>query len=543
MSISRQIMLFTTAAVILAMAVLYTISSVVFDKLQQNTAFNYLETTSYVAEELIDRRLAEMESASAMVVETLELPGLIGEGKEDELEDCLLYLRRVCPYISFALFTDPECNQLASLPGTGKGAALPFRDNLLEMKRSGETVLTANMVLPLAALFDTASEMPAKYAIYLNDGTLLEDALINLAITAAGDSGYLILGEVINKSGYYPASYSATIDNSFLSISLGDIRVCSNITSPERMDYLGSPIPGFHGNFETKSDYYYGVEYAPIGDHYYFSYKAIRDYLGEIIGYLGVGIPEHDYKILLKSNRLVIALVILLSLPLILIGSWMFCHRITRPIIASMNIAQKISHGDFSASHEYPIPEHPRSEPEFLIVSINEMAGRLRENKERLDRYVLELQNRTGEATALSAQLMQLNEQLEAKVDARTIELRQTVDALKKSNLVKSRFLANMSHELRTPLTNSITASELLLDELFGTLNEKQARYIRNILHSSNNLLQLINDILDMAKIEAGKTVVKLELFPVGLILDEVITLVRSIADQKSVDLLIRVKP
>lgn len=399
------------------------------------------------------------------------------------------------------------------------------------------------MVLPLAALFDTASEMPAKYAIYLNDGTLLEDALINLAITAAGDSGYLILGEVINKSGYYPASYSATIDNSFLSISLGDIRVCSNITSPERMDYLGSPIPGFHGNFETKSDYYYGAEYAPIGDHYYFSYKAIRDHLGEIIGYLGVGIPEHDYKILLKSNRLVIALVILLSLPLILIGSWMFCHRITRPIIASMNIAQKISHGDFSASHEYPIPEHPRSEPEFLIVSINEMAGRLRENKERLDRYVLELQHRTGEATALSAQLMQLNEQLEAKVDARTIELRQTVDALKKSNLVKSRFLANMSHELRTPLTNSITASELLLDELFGTLNEKQARYIRNILHSSNNLLQLINDILDMAKIEAGKTVVKLELFPVGLILDEVITLVRSIADQKSVDLLIRVKP
>ncbi len=99
----------------------------------------------------------------------------------------------------------------------------------------------------------------------------------------------------------------------------------------------------------------------------------------------------------------------------------------------------------------------------------------------------------------------ELNLGLERKVRERTQELLRSKEELESANRLKSEFLANMSHELRTPLNAIISMSEILGEETFGELNEKQHTYIEEILESGVHLLSLINDVLDLSKVEAGQ--------------------------------------
>ena len=100
-------------------------------------------------------------------------------------------------------------------------------------------------------------------------------------------------------------------------------------------------------------------------------------------------------------------------------------------------------------------------------------------------------------------------------------ELNKLATELARSARVKSAFLANMSHELRTPLNSINGFSEVLYDETFGPLNEKQKLYVNNVLSSGKHLLLLINQILDMAKVEAGKMKLTLSSVPMKSLLDE----------------------
>ena len=111
------------------------------------------------------------------------------------------------------------------------------------------------------------------------------------------------------------------------------------------------------------------------------------------------------------------------------------------------------------------------------------------------------------------------------------------------ANQHKSEFLANMSHELRTPLNAIIGFSEVLSERMFGEVNEKQAEYLKDIHESGRHLLSLINDILDLSKIEAGRMELEVTTFDLPTALSNAMTLIRERAQRHGIQLGMELDP
>jgi signal transduction histidine kinase len=137
----------------------------------------------------------------------------------------------------------------------------------------------------------------------------------------------------------------------------------------------------------------------------------------------------------------------------------------------------------------------------------------------RMNRMSRELEGLYDEQSRAAAELQRLNERLAQASQA------------------KSDFLASMSHELRTPLNAIIGFSEVLSERMFGELNEKQDEYLKDIYSSGTHLLSLINDILDLSKIEAGRMELELTDFDLPQAIDNTLTLVRERAGRRAIAL------
>ncbi|MGR3221278.1 MAG: ammonium transporter [Candidatus Anammoxibacter sp.] len=128
-----------------------------------------------------------------------------------------------------------------------------------------------------------------------------------------------------------------------------------------------------------------------------------------------------------------------------------------------------------------------------------------------------------------------INTVLKKKINEKTLDLQKTNTALIRANKLKSEFLANMSHELRTPLNAIIGFSEVLRDKIAGDLNEDQVDFVKDIHGSGQHLLHMINDILDLSKIEAGKTELSYEEFLISGSIKEVQDVITEMATKKKI--------
>jgi signal transduction histidine kinase/CheY-like chemotaxis protein len=125
---------------------------------------------------------------------------------------------------------------------------------------------------------------------------------------------------------------------------------------------------------------------------------------------------------------------------------------------------------------------------------------------------------------------------LAANLNRMNDELGELYRKLEAASRAKSDFLANMSHELRTPLNAIIGFSEVLLEQMFGPLNDKQTEYLGDIVTSGRHLLLLINDTLDLSKIEAGKMELELATFALPALLEDGVTMVRERAARHGIE-------
>jgi len=139
--------------------------------------------------------------------------------------------------------------------------------------------------------------------------------------------------------------------------------------------------------------------------------------------------------------------------------------------------------------------------------------------------------------------LLQYQEHLEDLVRERTEELARARDQAQEADRLKSAFLASMSHELRTPLNSIIGFTGILLQGLAGPVNDEQSKQLKMVRDSSHHLLQLINEVLDISKIEAGQLTLDPSWFEIGQAIDQAVKLVRPLADRKGLPIRVDMDP
>lgn len=149
----------------------------------------------------------------------------------------------------------------------------------------------------------------------------------------------------------------------------------------------------------------------------------------------------------------------------------------------------------------------------------------------------IHLLQQIGDQAAIALYNARSYERLEHLVRERTQELEHEKRLSEAANSAKSEFLTNMSHELRTPLTGILGFSSLLLKQIFGPLTTKQQQYVENIASCGNHLLSLINDLLDLSKIEAGRDDLLVEAVDVEELCTACLSFIREQADLKGLHL------
>jgi two-component system sensor histidine kinase BarA len=225
-----------------------------------------------------------------------------------------------------------------------------------------------------------------------------------------------------------------------------------------------------------------------------------------------VTMPYDDTRTAMNRTWAVLIAVGIATVSLSMLIFWAVVrYVIVKPLSHLREVSESVAQGDLDQRAEI----HTGDEFEELAQSFNKML-----------RNLLETQG----------ELREVNDSLDAKVD----ELARLNMQLHEMNRMKGEYLATMSHELRTPLNSILGFSEVLGN--IESLTDKQRRYVQNIQKGGRDLLEMINDILDLEKMEAGKMEVRPSEFKIGNVIQAQCDLVRTLAEDKNIDLVVDIE-
>ena len=313
--------------------------------------------------------------------------------------------------------------------------------------------------------------------------------------------------------GIFLASASVVSENALRTDTL---RIQSFTKDERRTPVYDIAVPIFTRRSPARSgeEFIFGmVDAAPV--------KEVTERIG--VARIGISLEAMNEAVAEARRTIteVTALVVLLAIG----ATWFLVRFIVNPVRQLVAATERVADGIL----DEPVRIGTNDEIGDLGASFNKMTLDLKRYRTEIEEY-----SRT----------------LKQKVEARTKALRLMNEELHKTNRElervskhKSEFLANMSHELRTPLNAIIGFSEILFDQSFGKLNEKQMNYAQNVAVSGKHLLQLINEILDLAKVESGKMSLQLDTFPISGAIAEITGLAKGLAAKKEIEIRQRLSP
>lgn len=498
-SLKSRFMYFSAVVSFLSIALLDSVFFFIANKIQADDAKKFLNTALNTAWSHIYLQPEQLRSYFGGVSTHGALLRAVRDADREYLQGQVAEWQRAFPSARFWAVTGADGVAVAGIGDLGSLDRCYPRvvGRLKELKRP----IVSTELIPASVLEKENPLLAEKARIYYRDPARkhasFNDALVNVVFYPLLDKnqtlvGILSGGFLLNNNPLIAQEYTAKIPNTYLSIAVEGVRVVSNIDIPSNTETFSHP-PGTIQMEQmveniSRGRPFRGLEKVDVKSYGLVAVDPVKNSADEVVAGLGVGAPINMMNPFKRGGVYLLLLIGFIDLVLAMLLSLRLSEWVLAPIYKLKQLAFNITNQTVDPKNlVWPERAEPK-EISDLAFTIIFMAKDLKHKESEIKVYAQDL----AEEKAT----------LEARVGERTSELAQAIYELKNTNQYKSQFIANISHELRTPLTSIIGFGKLLEEETVGDLSDKQRKYCHIIVTSARQLLELINEILNLVKME-----------------------------------------
>lgn len=413
-----------------------------------------------------------------------QTPEIVTEGLTEAYRFQLIKLLRVAPAITTATALDTEGHETLKV----SRVQMVQSQELAEQSTNEAFTQARQGASFLSSVYFVRQSEP-----YLRIGVPIERFAGDVVGVLIAEVNLKYIWDVISNIKVGQTGYAYVVSRDGDLIAHPDISLVLQKQSVKHLGQVQAALAGQSGPFTVQANL--------AGDKVFPAYAAMPD-LGWAV--IVERLADEAYAPLYAS-MLRTAILLLLGLGMAVVASLLIGRRVVRPLAVLRQGAARIGTG--ALTHRIDI----QTDDEFqdLATEFNYMATQLQES------YA----------------------ELEQRVEARTHELEERSRELEIASKHKSQFLANMSHELRTPMNAILGYTELIIDEIYGEVPERIREVLERVQHSGQHLLGLINAVLDLSRIEAGRLTLSIAEYSLPEVVQTVFTSVESLAAEKQLAL------